>query len=273
MRLDTSEFSGLSLSYAAHVHKAQGITAETSGILIGGWQTDKEHAYVAVSRAREQTQIYVSREDLGEQGFDTGAMQRLAEKLKRSRAQQASITKNLADRDTAHQQTTDRPRQPQRPSERARLREHDLDDLLHPLHAHPRDHSDDHDSTSRDQRDQPHHDRVQTDARERFAAHEQETKDAPVNIQDANPADIQVDVRDLGAIQLAFVLGPGRRFQYPGSPGSRIRATSPSSTTLGSTGRTSRPRACSISASTETNSLSCSRCLIVGNTSSISPAR
>ena len=59
----------------------------------------------------------------------------------------------------------------------------------------------------------------------------------------------------------------------PGSPGSRMRATSPSSTTRGSTGSTSRPRACSSSASTEANSLSCSRCLIVGNTSSISPAR
>jgi conjugative relaxase-like TrwC/TraI family protein len=99
IEVDTSEFSDLSLSYAAHVHKGQGITADTSGILIGGWQTDKEHAYVAVSRAREETQIYVSREDLGEQGFDTGAMERLAEKMKRSRAQEPTITKNLAERD------------------------------------------------------------------------------------------------------------------------------------------------------------------------------
>jgi conjugative relaxase-like TrwC/TraI family protein len=99
VQVDTREFSDLSLSYAVHVHKAQGITAETSGILIGGWQTDKEHAYVAVSRAREETQIYVSREDLGEQGFDTGAMERLADRMKRSRAQEASITKNLAERD------------------------------------------------------------------------------------------------------------------------------------------------------------------------------
>jgi conjugative relaxase-like TrwC/TraI family protein len=99
VRVDTQEFSDLSLGYAVHVHKAQGITAETSGILIGGWQTDKEHAYVAVSRAREETQIYVSREDLGEQGFDTGAMERLAEKMKRSRTQEATITRNLAERD------------------------------------------------------------------------------------------------------------------------------------------------------------------------------
>ena len=207
VRLDTSEFSDLSLSYAAHVHKGQGITAETSGILIGGWQTDKEHAYVAVSRAREQTQIYVSREDLGEQGFDTDAMQRLAETLKRSRAQQATITKKAAERDAGHQQTADRPRQPQRASERARPREHDLDDFLDPLRGRPHDRPDDHDPTSQSQRDQPHHDRVHSDARERFAEHQQETKNGPVNIQEANPADIQLEVRDLGAIQLAYSTG------------------------------------------------------------------
>ena len=81
VQVDTSKFSDLSLAYAVHVNKAQGITAETCGILIGGWQTDREHAYVAVSRAREQTQIYVSREDLGEQGLDTGAIERLAERM------------------------------------------------------------------------------------------------------------------------------------------------------------------------------------------------
>ena len=108
VQIDTQEFSELSLSYAVHINKGQGITAETSGILIGGWQTDKEHAYVTVSRAREQTQIYVSREDLGEEGFDTGAMERLAEKMKRSRAQQATITKRPAQ---------DRPAEPERTAE------------------------------------------------------------------------------------------------------------------------------------------------------------
>jgi len=97
--VDTSKFSDLSLAYAVHVYKGQGLTAETSGILTGGWQTDKEHTYVAVSRAREQTQIYVAREDLGEQGLDTGAIERLAERMQQSRAQEASVTKQIADRD------------------------------------------------------------------------------------------------------------------------------------------------------------------------------
>ena len=97
VQVDTAKFSDLNLGYAVHVYKAQGITAETSGILTGGWQTDKEHAYVALSRAREQTQIYVSREDLGEAGMDTGVIERLAERLHRSGAQEASITKEVAE--------------------------------------------------------------------------------------------------------------------------------------------------------------------------------
>ena len=85
------------LGYAVHVYKGQGITAETSGILTGGWQTDREHAYVALSRAREQTQIYVSREDLGEAGMDIGAIERLAERMRRSGAQEASIAREVAE--------------------------------------------------------------------------------------------------------------------------------------------------------------------------------
>ncbi|HYM45565.1 MAG TPA: hypothetical protein VES65_05315 [Solirubrobacteraceae bacterium] len=97
--VNTSEFADISLGYAVHVNKGQGLTAETSGVLTGGWQTDREHAYVAVSRAREQTQVYVSREDLGEQGMDVGALERLAERIERSRAQEATIAKEAAERD------------------------------------------------------------------------------------------------------------------------------------------------------------------------------
>jgi ATP-dependent exoDNAse (exonuclease V) alpha subunit len=82
-----------------HVHKGQGITAEASGILMGGWQTDKERAYVALSRAREQTQIYVSREDLGEQGMDPGAIERLADRMRLSGAQEASVSREVVDRE------------------------------------------------------------------------------------------------------------------------------------------------------------------------------
>ena len=99
VKVDTAKFSDLSLGYAVHVHKGQGITAEASGVLMGGWQTDKERAYVALSRAREQTQIYVSREDLGEAGMDVGAIERLAERLRRSGAQEASVSREVDERE------------------------------------------------------------------------------------------------------------------------------------------------------------------------------
>ena len=93
--VNTAEFADLNLGYAVHVYKAQGITAEASGILTGGWQTDKEHSYVALSRAREQTQVYVAREDLGESGMDIGAIERLGERMRRSGAQEASIASEI----------------------------------------------------------------------------------------------------------------------------------------------------------------------------------
>jgi conjugative relaxase-like TrwC/TraI family protein len=96
IQVDTSKFSDLSLGYATHIRKGQGLTTETSQVLAGGWQTDKENIYVSVTRAREQTDIYITREDLGEQGLDTGAIQRLADRMQRSRAQEASITKEVS---------------------------------------------------------------------------------------------------------------------------------------------------------------------------------
>jgi conjugative relaxase-like TrwC/TraI family protein len=129
VKVYTTEFSELSLAYAVHVNKGQGITAETSGILMGGWQTDREHAYVAVSRAREQTQLYISREDLGEAGMDTGAIEHLADRMRRSRAQDATITKKLAERDddTLYRDPLDQP-----------TREHAQDAAAEPVeHTHP----------------------------------------------------------------------------------------------------------------------------------------
>jgi len=104
--VNTSEFKDMRLAYAQHVYKAQGLTAQRAFVLSGGWQTDREHAYVAVSRAQERTDIYVSREDLGEQGMDAGAIERLGEAIAESHAQQASITVPIAERDPADAEVT-----------------------------------------------------------------------------------------------------------------------------------------------------------------------
>jgi septal ring-binding cell division protein DamX len=178
--VNTQEFDELSLAYAVHANKGQGITAETSGVLIGGWQTDKEHAYVTLSRAREQTQIYVSREDLGEQGLDVGATERLAERMANSRAQEASITKQLAERDTAT------PTLGREPAPMSRRRSEDIaDDFLH----------------ARDQRDEPTREQAQDQSLEPLR--EAHPGPMPLDIQQADPKEVQINVTQTGDRQEA----------------------------------------------------------------------
>jgi conjugative relaxase-like TrwC/TraI family protein len=113
--VDTSKFDQLSLAYAVHIRKGQGLTSETSGILAGGWQTDKEHMYVSLTRARERTDVYISREDLGEMGMDTGAIERLGERMARSRAQEASIAKDVAEPTVEPERTAEKQRTAEQP--------------------------------------------------------------------------------------------------------------------------------------------------------------
>ncbi|HEY4996434.1 MAG TPA: MobF family relaxase [Solirubrobacteraceae bacterium] len=97
VQVSTEKFSDLRLAYAQHVYKAQGLTVQHAFVLTGGWQTDRERSYVALSRAQERTDIYVSREDLGEQGLDAGAIERLGEAMSESHAKQASIATPTAE--------------------------------------------------------------------------------------------------------------------------------------------------------------------------------
>ncbi len=106
VRVDTAEHQDLRLAYAQHVYKAQGLTVDRAHALIGGWQTDRERAYVAVSRSRERTDIYAAREDLGEQGMDAGAIERLGEAIAESHAQQPSIATPSIEREWSEPEAT-----------------------------------------------------------------------------------------------------------------------------------------------------------------------
>ena len=97
VEVSTEKFSDVRLAYAQHVYKAQGATVQQAFVLTGGWQTDRERSYVALSRAQERTDIYVSREDLGEQGMDAGAIERLGEAMSESNAKHASIATPAAE--------------------------------------------------------------------------------------------------------------------------------------------------------------------------------
>jgi hypothetical protein len=61
-----------------------------------------------LSCPREQTQIYVSPEDLGEAGMDVGAIERLADRMRRSGAQEASISREVDEREAERQARIER---------------------------------------------------------------------------------------------------------------------------------------------------------------------
>jgi conjugative relaxase-like TrwC/TraI family protein len=79
------------LAYAQHIHRAQGATVSRTLVVTGGWQTSKEPAYVEASRAREGTDWFVNRVELGEEGQDADRIARLAEGMRRSRRQTPSL--------------------------------------------------------------------------------------------------------------------------------------------------------------------------------------
>ena len=99
INVSAGELDGLRLAYAQHVYKAQGLTTDRALVLTGGWHTNRETSYVALTRAREQTNIYTSRDDLGHQGLDTDTINRLAQRANKTNAQQASISRDNADPD------------------------------------------------------------------------------------------------------------------------------------------------------------------------------
>jgi conjugative relaxase-like TrwC/TraI family protein len=194
VNVNTREFSNISLAYAMHVHKSQGLTAETSSILTGGWQTDKENAYVAVSRAREQTQIHTSREDLGKQGMDTGAIERLAERIQRSRPQEATITKNVAQRGPERRQTAEREDEHAQPAR-------SLDWLR--ARRRPQDRVADEDGIVRDPRAAAGERETQDKAQALPQTEQGKDRSLP-DIREADPKNVQVNVVDHGEAQLAY---------------------------------------------------------------------
>jgi conjugative relaxase-like TrwC/TraI family protein len=89
--LADDELARLRLGYASHIHRAQGATVTRTLVVTGGWQTSKESAYVEASRARQGTDWYVNRDDLGTDGHDAGRIKRLARDMGRSLSQTPSL--------------------------------------------------------------------------------------------------------------------------------------------------------------------------------------
>jgi conjugative relaxase-like TrwC/TraI family protein len=94
------DLANLRLGYAQHIYRAQGATVTRTLVVTGGWRTSKEPAYVEASRARQGTDWFVNRDDLGVEGHDTERIERLAASMRRSHAQTPSLAHpELADPD------------------------------------------------------------------------------------------------------------------------------------------------------------------------------
>ncbi len=107
------DLSRVRLGYAQHIHRAQGATVTRTLVVTGGWQTSKEPAYVEASRAREGTDWYVNRDELGAEGHDADRIERFAENMRRSRRQTPSLEHRelpdpAANLDLAHDLVPDR---------------------------------------------------------------------------------------------------------------------------------------------------------------------
>jgi ATP-dependent exoDNAse (exonuclease V) alpha subunit len=91
IQLARENLDSLRLAYAQHVYRQQGATVERSVVLTGGWQTSKETAYVEATRARQGTDWFIARDDLGNEGQDPQRIARLAQRMRDSRAQTPSL--------------------------------------------------------------------------------------------------------------------------------------------------------------------------------------
>jgi hypothetical protein len=91
LQIDRNDAESLRLAYAQHVYRQQGATVDQSVVLTGGWQTSRETAYVQATRARNGTDWYLARDQLGEEGQDPDRIASLARQMSNSRAHEPSI--------------------------------------------------------------------------------------------------------------------------------------------------------------------------------------
>lgn len=87
------EVDALRLGYAQHVYSAQGRTVEQSYVLAGTWHTDRERAYVGMSRSRGPSVVVTDYSSLGvEEGRREEALGVLSARCGTSRAKEAAVS-------------------------------------------------------------------------------------------------------------------------------------------------------------------------------------
>lgn len=92
--IHTESYDHFTLGYAVTTHKGQGMTTENAYVLADETMQDRELSYVQVSRARERTRIYTTRDEAGEE------LTKLAKQINRSR--QKELAHDVRQRASRH---------------------------------------------------------------------------------------------------------------------------------------------------------------------------
>jgi ATP-dependent exoDNAse (exonuclease V) alpha subunit len=80
-----NEYEHVRLGYAVTTHRAQGITVDNAYVLAGGSMQDRELSYVQMSRARDNTRIYIDKLEAGEN------LKEMVLTMERSRAKELAL--------------------------------------------------------------------------------------------------------------------------------------------------------------------------------------
>lgn len=98
--IDTAHYEHVKLGYAVTTHKAQGMTAENTYILVGGAMQDREMSYVQVSRARGETTLFTDKLEAGEN------LAELSREMNHSRQKELAVSVISKNNNQKHQSLT-----------------------------------------------------------------------------------------------------------------------------------------------------------------------
>lgn len=84
IHLHTVDLGNIRLTYSQQLYDLQSHTGEPTYILLGGWQTEQELGYIAVTRDPEHTNVHISTEERGDRDIETELTNRIEQVIDRS---------------------------------------------------------------------------------------------------------------------------------------------------------------------------------------------
>ena len=113
VRVNVMDLGETQLAYSQNVYDLQSHTGEPTHTLFGGWQTDKQLGFIAVTQTDKQTNVHIATEDRGDREIAPELVDRIGQIIEHSRAQQATP----ADRANTPEPDREREYRPVQPAE------------------------------------------------------------------------------------------------------------------------------------------------------------